>query len=72
MIVVSYALVVILLLLAAPDRLAAQAEGCSHCGTRAPEVSQLIQEADRLHGEFNPTAAAVELQKAIKLEPACA
>jgi tetratricopeptide (TPR) repeat protein len=69
MIVVSYALVVILLLLAAPDRLAAQAEGCSHCGTRAPEVSQLIQEADRLHGEFNPTAAAVELQKAIKLEP---
>jgi tetratricopeptide (TPR) repeat protein len=57
------------LTLFAPALSAAQVDGCPHCRGQDAEIAQLIKRADRLHSQFKPRDAAVELQKVLSFEP---
>jgi tetratricopeptide (TPR) repeat protein len=55
--------------LLAPRLGAAQIEDCPDCKAHSAQVAQVIKQADRLHAEFKPREAAVELQKVLQVEP---
>lgn len=40
---------------------------CPHCRTDNPEITQLLKSAERLHAQFKPKDAVIELQKVLQL-----
>jgi FimV-like protein len=40
---------------------------CPHCKTDNPEIAQLLKSAERLHAQFKPKDAVIELQKVLQL-----
>jgi tetratricopeptide (TPR) repeat protein len=62
-------LIVLTLIFAVPQFSGAQPEGCPRCRAHNREISEIIEQADRLHAEFKAKEEAVELRKVLQMDP---